>query len=210
MKKLLIVGAGGFGREVLQWAKAMNIQSEIWGPINFLDDNLQALDQYHLPNRIEGTISEYTPQPGEYFVCAISDPLRKLDVCRLLSDKGAKFANIIHPTAVIADDCSLGEGVIICPHAALSTNVKIGDHVAINTNTCVGHDSIVGNGCSINGLCTIMGNVILEEGVFTGCGAHLLPKVRVGRKAKIGAGSIVIRNVKPCTSVFGNPAVQIY
>lgn len=209
MSRLLIVGAGGFGREVFQWARHINSSSGKWTSIFFLDDNLAALNKFNTEGSIAGRIVDWRPEEGEEFVCSIGDPKIRIQICDILEGKGAVFTNIIHPTAVVGEKCVLGKGVIICPNTCLTTDQHIGDHVIININTSIGHDARIARGCTLSAHCDVMGGAQLEEGVFMGSGARILPGIKVGRNAKVGAGSVVIRKVDPDTSVFGVPALKL-
>jgi sugar O-acyltransferase (sialic acid O-acetyltransferase NeuD family) len=209
LSKLLIVGAGGFGREVFQWARHIKSASGKWENIFFLDDNLHALDNFNTEGRIVGRIIDWQPGKDEEFVCSIGAPRVRMEICNVLEGKGAVFINIIHPTAVVGEKCVLGKGVIICPNTCLTTDQHIGDHVIININTSIGHDTRIARGCTLSAHCDVMGGAQLDEGVFMGSGARILPGIRVGKNAKVGAGSVVIRRVAPDTSVFGVPALKI-
>lgn len=209
MRKLIIAGAGGFGRVVAAWAKQIPKEEREWEIYGFIDDNIHALDNFNTSAKIIGTISDYYPQEDELLVCAIGDSLIRLDICRMLAGRGVLFTNIIHPTVTIGDNSVIGKGVIICPYALVSSNVRVGDFVIINVGAVVGHDAVVEDGCTIHGHCDINGNAYLEEGVFMGCHAIVIPGVRIGKHARVGAGSVVIRNVEEKTAVFGNPAKKI-
>lgn len=209
MMKLLIAGAGGMGREAYQWVKHQQAVNHIWDSIEFLDDNLHSLDGYNLSHKISCTIDKYTPKENEYIVCAVGDSRTRMEICHALSTRGAQFASIIHPTAIIADSCTLGEGIIICPMAIISADVRIGDFVIVNGHSFAGHDSILEEGCTISGHCNIMGFTYLEEGAFLGGGAQILPGIRVKRYAKVGAGAVVIKNVEEYITVAGNPARKV-
>lgn len=210
VKKLLIVGAGGCGREVFQWAKDIQKKQEIWKSISFLDDDPNVLDSFGLKTAMAGTIAGYPLCADDEIVCAIGDPQIRLKLCGYFQEKGARFATLIHPTVMIADYSNIGTGVIICPNTIISTNVQIGDFVLINTLCVVGHDVIIEQGCTVSAQCDLMGSAYLEERSFLGSGVRVLPHTRVGKGAKVGAGSLVLRNVPSNISVFGNPAKQIY
>lgn len=208
MKNLIIVGAGGFGREVLQWAKHSNNSLNIWNIKGFIDDNLQALDNYKCDYQIIDSIQAYKVDENDYFAIAIAIPEVKKAVIEVLIAKKVKFATIIHPTAIIGDYCEIGKGAIITPYAKVSPNVKIGDFVTL-LGSGLGHDAIVEDYCTITGNCSINGYVKLREGAFIGSNSCIAPGKEVGAWSLVAMGSMVVRNVKPKTKVMGNPAKKI-
>ncbi|WP_462411186.1 acetyltransferase [Neobacillus sp. Marseille-QA0830] len=210
MKRLIIVGAGGYGREMLTWAKDIQKENHVWEEIGFIDDNVDALNPFSLDHKVVSTIEEYHPQEGDELICAIGSVADKLRICGQLLEKGAKFTNLIHPTAIVAENAVLGVGDILCPYSIVCTNATMGDFVILDSYSIVGHDAIVGNGCMVAGHSNIMGNVRIEDSVYVGGGATVLPQTHIRKNATIGAGSVVIRNVKENTTVFGNPAVKVY
>jgi sugar O-acyltransferase (sialic acid O-acetyltransferase NeuD family) len=210
MKKLLILGAGGLGRETCQWALDIQKQNKVWDSIAFLDDDRQALDKYGRSGEIVGTIKDYKPQPGEEVVCAIGNALVKNEIFEALTARGAVFTSIIHPTVVLSDRFTIGKDVIVGPGSVISTDAVISDCCVVNTLAVVGHDVVLEKGCIVSDFCDLMGFSYLEELVFLGSGAKILPSVRIGRNARVGTGSVVIRKVKADTTVFGNPAKVIY
>lgn len=209
MRKLLIVGASGFGREVRDWARDIPSANRDWEVAGFLDANPSALDGYPHDLPILGDPEYHRPSSEECFVCAIGEPRTRLRVCRSLKSRGAVFATLIHPTVVLGSNNRIGEGCIFCPRSALTTNVAIGDFVVLNINSGFGHDAVAKDGCTLSSFCDITGKVELGEGVFVGSHAVVLPGVKVGDYARIGAGSMVVRSVKPGATVFGNPASQV-
>ncbi|MEH7502857.1 acetyltransferase [Neobacillus drentensis] len=210
MKRLIIIGAGGFGREILTWAKDIQKENNLWEEICFIDDNLDDLNRFNLDNKVFSTIEEYEPQKGEYLICGIGSVTDKVRICSQLLKKGAKFTNLIHPTAIVAENAVLGIGAILCPYSIVSNNAIMGDFVTLDSFSIIGHDAKIGNGCMVAGHSNIMGNVNIEDSVYVGGGVTVLPQIRIQKNATIGAGSVVIRNVKENTTVFGNPAVKVY
>lgn len=209
MKKLLIVGAGGWGRVVRQWAIEIQRQDNRWESIKFLDDKPDVLDKFGLRHELAGRIGDHQPANDEELACGIGDPLIKLEICEQLKQRGAVFTNIVHPTALVTENGVVGVGITVSPFAALINNAFVGDFVTVNAFSIIGHDAMIEKGCTLSAHCDIMANVHLEEGVFLGSGSRILPNLKVGRYAKIGAGAVVIRNVPPGASVFGNPAILI-
>lgn len=206
MRKLIIIGAGGFGREVLSWARQSDGYETDWTIKGFLDDNLDALAGKATPARVLGKLSDYTPQSEDVFICAIGTPAVRRKVQELIEGRGGEFVNVIHRTVVFADNVTLGRGVLLCPYVIVSANATLGDGVAVNLHSSVDHDATLGRWCQINCHCDITGGVVLDDEVFMGSHASILPGVRVGARAVIGAAALVNRDVPPGATAIGVPA----
>ena len=206
MKRLIIVGAGGFGREVFTWAMAHPDCGRLWQIAGFLDDNPAALDGYKSACGILGAVAAYTPCQEDVFVCAIGAPAIKRKVCELLLERSAEFISLVHPSAILGANVTLGKGAIICPYAIVTCDVIIGDFVAINCHSSVGHDVRIADWVTLSGHCDVTGQAELGEMAFLGSGARILPLKKIGARALVGAGSVVISHVPAGSKVFGNPA----
>lgn len=204
MNELVIIGAGGFGREVLCWARESPGE---WLASGFLDDNPRALDEFEadLPP-ILGTVQDHEPRPSEVFVCAIGQVEAKRRCAEHILSRGGVFTRVLHATAVRSGRATLGKGVILCPYSIVSPDAVIGDFVSVNLHSSVAHDAVVGRWSQIQCHVDITGGVTLGEGVLVGSHASILPGVRVGDGAVIGAGSVVMRDVPAGVTVFGAPA----
>lgn len=210
MKNLLIIGAGGFGREVYSWACDMPEYNKEWKIGGFIDDDLDALKGYDYSVGVISSLQEYLIQTNDLFVCAIGRPQTKQICIDIIKGKGANhFANIIHPTAVVAKNVKLGEGVILCPMTVTNADAILGDFVTINNHSNVGHNSVIGDWTQVSGYCDITGGVTVGKSVFFGSSAAVLPGVKIGDNVIIGAGSIVVKNIEANSTVFGNPAKKI-
>jgi sugar O-acyltransferase (sialic acid O-acetyltransferase NeuD family) len=210
MKRLIIVGAGGFAREVLAWAQDVQARGSEWSVAGFLDDNQNVLKSYNYKIPIIDSIQDYTPKKNDLFVIGIAAPTKiKMEIAKLIKDKGAVFIQLIHPSVIIGNNVSIGEGCVICPNATLSCDIKIGDFVTINAFAGIGHDVTIDNGATINSYVNINGHCKIGEGVEFGSHATVVPGVSIGSYAKIGVGSAVIKNVKPNVTVMGVPAKKI-
>ncbi|MFC1453932.1 acetyltransferase [Verrucomicrobiota bacterium] len=209
MKRLLIIGAGGFGREVLRWALDLPSVSRDWEVGGFLDANPKALAGYVCPYPVLADPITYRPETTDRFVCAIGKPSAKMALCNALNKRGAEFISLIHPTAIIGDQCTIGKGCIICPGVVITTDVSIGNFVTINLHSTIGHDAVIGDGCTLSAHVDITGFASLGQCVFLGSHASILPSAKVGNFAVVGAGSVVLKRVKPGVTVMGVPTKQI-
>ena len=210
-RRLLIVGAGGFGRELLQWAIDVTRASDApdWRIGGFLDANPNALAGHHVDAGIVGDPETYQPAADDVFLCAIGEPTVKTRVADQLCRRGAQFVTLIHPTCIVGSDCHIGEGSILCPYVVLTSNVTLGRLVTLNVRVAVGHDAVVEDGCTLSAFCDVTGNARVGASAFLGSHVVVTPGSKVGSHAKVGAGSVVIHRVAPHTTVMGVPARRI-
>jgi len=208
MNRVLLVGAGGFGREFRTWLEADGCLGAGCELVGFLDDAPQPLSEgYDLP--VMGSIRDYIPTAGDRLVMAIGAPRVKLQIAELLLSRGATFMTLIHPTAIIGRGVTIGTGCILCPQSVVTCDATIGDFAFLNIGASVGHDAVVGPGCTLSPHADVTGHARLGRGVFLGTHAAVLPGVEVGDYATVGAGSIVLRRVRPGTTVMGVPAKRV-
>jgi sugar O-acyltransferase (sialic acid O-acetyltransferase NeuD family) len=207
--RLIIISAGSFGREVCTWANQAMRAGAPWTLKGFLDDRAGILEEFSYDLPILARPESYEPTDEDVFLCAIGEPKVKQRYCSLMEERGASFATLIHPTAVVGHDVRMGEGCILGPFTQLSCDIRLGRHVCFGTHSNTAHDTRIGDFSQVSGSCEINGNAALEEGVFLGSHATILPNATVGAWAYVGAGSVVLRRVAPGTKVFGNPAVAI-
>lgn len=209
MKELIIVGASGFGRELLQWSKEINAIEPRWQIKGFIDDNLAALDGYECDYGVIGTIKDWQPSENEEFIIALGFPEVKKKVIESLLSRGADIVSLIHPDAHIGGYCKIGKGCVIYPDTRITVNVSIGDYVTILAQNFIGHDASIGNYSTIFGGCAINGHVSIGECTLLNNSASTVPSVKIGSNVTVGAGSFVVSNVRDGRHVFGNPARKI-
>lgn len=208
-KYWIIVGAGGFSREVICWADDAARHGTA-PPIRgyLLDSGYAPLSSaYGLPWL--GGLDDYDPQPGDACLVAVSDPVAKRKMVSRLQARGANFSSLVHPSAVIAKTAVLGSGCVVCPHSLLSADVILGDFITVNGMSSIGHDCIVGAYTTLSAHVDITGGVTVGESVFFGSGARVLPGLTVGNGAKVGAGSVVMRSVQAGVTVYTTPARKL-
>ena len=208
MKELIIVGASGFGREVLRLIENINEETPTWNVLGFLDDNPNALDGVECEYGILGSIREWQPKPNQWLACALAFPEVKRKVVESLKKRGCAFAMLIHPNSVINPRSTIGEGTIITNNCSISDNAHIGAFCTI-LGSGVAHDASVGDYSTLSGKCQLNGHVQCGKMVYMGCGVLVAPSKKIGDGATVGIGSVVISNVKAGTTVFGNPAKKM-
>jgi len=206
MKNLIIIGAGGFGREVMCWAGTCSDHGKISRIKGFLDDNPAALRGIEAGVPIIADVDSYEPKRGDLFVCAIGHPRLRRSIHQRITERGGNFATLVHPSAIVGERAQIGSGVIICPYAVVSVDAVVEDGVAVYYHSSVDHDARVGRYSQISAHCDITGGAVLGEEVFVGSHASILPGIKVGDRAVVGAGAVVTKDVPPGVTVTGVPA----
>jgi len=209
LPQLVIIGAGGFGREMYAWAEQSFQVNREWRIKGFIDDDIDALKTKLSPGRIFGRIVDYTPSSDEVFICAIGVPEIKRRCSELIASRGGRFTRLIHRSAVVGHHVEMAEGVILCPYAVVSANNRLGRGVAVNLHASVDHDANVGDWSQVNCHCDLTAAVEVGCEVFLGSRVSVIPNVRIGDRAYVGAGSVVLRDVASGTKVVGSPARRI-
>lgn len=205
MRHLVIIGAGGFGREVFNSAMesiGYGLDFDIKG---FIDNVYEEIKQPEYPP-ILSKIEEYNIQKDDVFVCAIGDVTYKKKYSEYILNKGGQFINLIHKTAYISKNVVLGIGCLILADSRIHCDVKIGNHVTIQPKAIIGHDVIIEDWCLINALADCGGASYLEEGVTLHTTCFVLPQKRMGAYSTLGAGSVAVRSLPPYSVAFGVPA----
>ena len=206
MYDLVIVGAGGFGRELYTclWDILPRDEYHLKG---FLGRESGDLDQNGLGAQILSDPETYRPEPNDRFALAIGDIDARRSVTEILVSKGAHFLSLVHPTAVVWSTAKLGRGCVIYPFALVSNEAVLGDFVHLSNYASVGHDARVGACCLLAPYATMNGFSVLEDDVYLSTHCTVVPERRVGQGSKISANSVVAHDVPPYSFVHGVPGI---
>lgn len=205
MKKLLIVGAGGFGRELYAWAGQHPDHGRAWRLAGFLDDNPEALARFGRFAPV-APIAGHRPSADAVYLCGLGMPALKEKLVVPLVAAGADFLTFVHPQALLGARVRLGRGVVVCPGAILSADIEVGEFAMVNLNCTIGHDASLGPWTSLSAQCDITGHVRVADRVFMGSRASVIPSKSVGSRAVVGAGAVVVTDVPADVTVVGIPA----
>ncbi len=199
---VVIVGAGGFGREVNQYIRDIGTH-EVRG---FLDDHATAVEPASLGLEVLGTVRDYEPLEDDLVVLAIGRPDLRVSIATELRERGARFLSVIHPLAWVADTAVVGAGSIIAPFATVGAHATLGDNVVMTFYSSVAHDARIGEGSALSPYSVANGGAELGVAAFLGAGAIVNPLKKVGDHSRVAAASVVYRDVPTRSLASGNPA----
>jgi sugar O-acyltransferase (sialic acid O-acetyltransferase NeuD family) len=211
IEKVVIIGTGGFGREVLDVLEAINQVEPRYEILGFVTE-----PGYQKP----GDLINQQPVLGYYdwleqhsqevkAICGVGAPATRLRLIRQAEQLGVQFFSAVHPTAILTRWVKMGVGSIITAGCILTNNITIGDHVHLNLDCTVGHDAVIEDFVTVSPGVHVSGNVRLAQGSFIGTGANLIEGKTVGQWSVIGAGSVVVKDIPANTTAVGTPAKVI-
>ena len=191
-----VFGAGGFGREVLETVKQIQLKEDRWEKVIFIDD-------VTTEERVNGVeVVKYRQFKENYGVdsarifIAIGEPSSRYKLWQLLKADGYTLETIIHPNVWIPDTTKIGEGSYIGGNAFVSCNVTIGDNSLFMPCASIGHDSVVGNHCVCSDMSNIAGNCLISDYCFLGLNSVIKEKVFIARWTIVSLGSAVLRDIE--------------
>jgi sugar O-acyltransferase (sialic acid O-acetyltransferase NeuD family) len=205
--RVVILGAGGFAREVLDVYDACNDAG--WGPFEvagFLADGQPAGSIVNdLP--VLGDLAWLSGQQHPPLaICGIGDPAVRRQVVERATEFGARFHSIVHPDARLTRWIDVGPGTVVTAGCILTNQVRIGGHVQLNLDSTIGHDVVIEDFVTVAPGAHISGNVTLGSGSNIGTGAVIIQGLRIGAGSVIGAGAVVTEDVPPDVLAVGVPA----
>jgi sugar O-acyltransferase (sialic acid O-acetyltransferase NeuD family) len=201
-RPIVVFGCGGHGRVIADILGCK--RAHVAG---FLDDNPP------------GPIVDGVPVIGDHHSLVEPDFLAKYAIIIGVGESalrrhlalqvlynGGSLAIAVHPRATIARRVSLGAGTVVMAGAVINTGSRVGRFAVVNTGATVDHDCVLEDGVHISPGCHLSGAVVCDVDVFVGTGAAVIPRVRIGARAVIGAGATVIADVPPEVLATGCPA----
>ncbi len=209
---IVVIGAGGFGRETLDVIEAVNADAGAprWRVLGVVDDAPAAIHLERLAARgyrhLGGIDAAAHVLSAAFVVVAIGAPAVRSHIAARLDATGGAPATLVHPRAVLGSQVTVGAGSVVCAGVQISTNVRLGRRVHLNPGAIVGHDTVLEDDVSVNPGAVLSGEVRVSERTLVGAGAVVLQGLRVGADAVIGAAACVTRDVADGVVVKGVPA----
>jgi len=210
-QKVAIIGAGGFGREILDIFEVDNERRNVWSILGFIDDSPLTKGETIRGYPVLGNVEWFSKSEAEDVktVVAVGDNLVRKKIVEKARSYGAKFCNIVHPSVILTPHIKLGEGIIIAAGCIFTNNIRIQDHVIINLDVTVGHDTIIEDFVNLNPGVHVNGSNKIQEGAYIGSGAVTIENITIGKWSIIGAGAVVVNDIPEKVVAVGVPAKPI-
>ena len=206
MTKLVIVGAGGHGREMLDIVEASSDGEQAeWDFLGFVDDG--EVDEDRLGRRAARAVRADDLDPASVrYIAGVGDSTARERIDERMRAAGFEAATLVHPSASVGGDVRLAPGVVLAAGARVTTNVALGRHTQLNIGACVSHDCVLGDYVTLSPGTLVNGECSVGDRAFFGTGSIITPRTRIGAGATVGAGAVVLADVPAGTTVVGVPA----
>jgi len=206
LTRLVIIGAGGHGREILDVIEAINAVKPVYEVLGFLDDYEGANEP--LSRRSTGRLgpTSLVESLDAVYVVAVGNPVARAEIDRRCMLNQRQSPVLIHPTATVGSDVHLASGSVVMAGARITTNVVAGRHLHVNVNATISHDARFGDYVTISPGCHVSGNVQLGDGVTLGTGCAIIQGIRIGPHTMVGAGAVVVGDLPGGVTAVGVPA----
>ncbi len=205
MENIVILGAGGHSKVIIDIIKKKAALGKEKVNIYLLDDNVPA-GTIIMGYEVVGTIDECYNYKDSYFVIGIGDNKTRK---RISQKYKLAYISVIHPNAMIANDVVIGEGTVIAAGVVVNSGTIIGEHCIINTAATVDHDNRIGSYSHISPGAHLGGAVIVDECVWIGLGSNVINNIKVSEDTIVGAGSLVIKDIFDSGVYVGHPVQLI-
>lgn len=211
-EQLIVVGAGGFGREALDVLEALEDAGTELEILGVVDDQPSNDNLVRLANRGVEHLGPLTSWlAGDHtdvrFVLGIGSPAVRRRLAQTLESAGCMPYSAVHPEARVGTCSQFDDGVVICAGAVISTNVRLGRYVHVNPSVTIGHDTVVEDFTSINPGAVLSGEVTIKEGALIGASATVLQQLTVGAGTIVGAAALLTKDAPANVVVKGIPGV---
>jgi len=211
-QRIVIIGAGGFAREVEWLIREINqsTSTKKYEFLGYVVSDLSKVSPEELPHILgDHQWLKENRTKWDALAIGIGNPERRCSLPAELDQEfpGIIWPTLIHPTARMDfNSCKIGKGTLICANVIGTVNLKLEDFCLINLACTIGHEAVIGKGSVLNPSVNISGGVTVGDGVLVGTGAQILQYIAIGNGATVGGGAVVTKEVLPGVTVAGIPA----
>jgi sugar O-acyltransferase (sialic acid O-acetyltransferase NeuD family) len=206
---LVVIGAGGFGRETVEAVRAINAAAPRWHLLGYLDDD-NALSGKHIDGvPVLGGLKELRHLPNASVVVCTGRPdnyVSRLKIVNMLGLPAERYATIVHPTAAVSSSSVISSGTVLLAYVVLTAGVSVGSHVAIMPHVTLTHDDRVDDFATLASGVSLGGGVHIGCSAYVGAGSLIRENRTVGRYSLVGMGAVVISDIPACEVWAGVPA----
>ena len=209
MKDIVIIGSGGFSKQVIEIIEQLNLVEKKYNLLGLIDDNKKNIGENVLGYKVIGDteyLNDFSKKNAIYGVIAIANDKTRMEVSERL--KNVRWISLIHPKATLSKYVEMGVGNIICAGVVINPDFQMGNHSHINIGSTLGHDVKVEDFVTIMPGSRISGNVILKSNVTVGTGSTVIQGLTIEKNVTLGAGSVVVKNTEKNKLYVGVPAVS--
>lgn len=207
MKDLIVIGSGGFSKQVIEIIEQLNLITEEYNLIGIIDDNKSLIGTEILGYEVIGDtnyINKLSKHRKIYGVIAIADGLVRNNIASKLNE--VQWINLIHPSAVISKYNIMGVGNIICAGVIVNPDLQMGNHSHINIGSTLGHDVSILDFVTVMPGSRISGNVTIKSNSMIGTGSTIIQGLIIEENVRLGAGTVVTKDTKPNYLYVGVPS----
>jgi sugar O-acyltransferase (sialic acid O-acetyltransferase NeuD family) len=208
-KKIIILGTGGNCIDILDAINEINLITDTYEVVGFLDDNSSLWGKNLFGTKVLGGLESASEYGDSFFVNGIGSPhnfWKKKEIIDTTNIPVERFESVYHPSASVSNLATVGKGVVVLKNVSVSADLTIGNHVIILPNSVINHNDRIDDYVCIASSVSIAGNVHVENHSYIGGGSSILGNITIQQNSLVGMGSVVIRDVETNTVVAGNPA----
>lgn len=202
LSRLFIYGAGGHGKVVLEAVRALGEYSDLV----FLDDDPECIGTSVLGVPVKSGPQVLDSGPVASIIVALGANDLRATMGRRFRRKGWNLVSVVHPTAYVAGEARLGEGVFLAPGAIVGVDCLVSDFCIVNTHASIDHEGRCQEAVHLGPGCRLGGRVCVGPRAFIGLNASVRQGIKIGADAVVGAGAAVVSDVPAGTTVVGVPA----
>lgn len=216
-KKLIVVGAGGFAREVRWLAQDISSSSnngDCYEFQGFVVSDISSIGEHDSGDDVIGDLQwlKANSERFDYLAIGVGSPQTRIAIIKELEDDfgPAYWPSLIHPSSHYdKSTCTVSHGVLICANVIGTVGIEFQPFAMVNLGCTIGHEAIIGRASTLNPCVNISGGVTIGEGVLVGTGAQILQYLDLGTSSTVGSGAVVTKSVSAGSTVVGIPAKSI-